>query len=63
MAEEKQRLEMEELIEKNRQKLVEAKINEMELEDEGSAADTGGSDVVEVLRTNNDKMKNELGIR
>ena len=45
---------MEELIEKNCQKLVEAKINEKELEDEGSAASTGGSEVVEVLRTNND---------
>ena len=54
LAEKKQRLEMEELIEKIRQKLFEAKINEMELEDEGSAASTGGSEVVEVLRTNND---------
>ena len=49
---------MEELIEKNSQKLVEAKINEMELEDEGSAISAVGSEVVEVLTTNND---NELG--
>ena len=45
---------MEELIEKNCQKLDEAKINEMKLEDEGSAASTGGTEVVDVLRTNND---------
>ena len=44
---------MEEVIEKKRQKLVETKINEMELEEEGSAASIGGSEVVEVLRTNN----------
>ena len=54
LAEKKQRFEMEELIGKNRKKLVEAKINEMELEDEGSAANAGGSEVVEVLRTDSD---------
>ena len=45
---------MEELIEKNRQKL-----NEMDLEDEGSAASTSGSELVEVLRTNNDNEDEE----
>ena len=60
LAEKKQRHEMEELIEKNRQKLVEAKINEMELEDEGSPASAGGSEVVEVLRTNNDNDEEQV---